>query len=119
MLIRLSLRRLQGLVILFCDGDVREAALFPKTAPEVIVTAVDGTGAASAPDKVMAVGGFDFIAAQIAADGVFDDLHGKAPFSMALEFADGCRNIISESGGKVICVSLYFRYIRLLTACVV
>ena len=83
------------------------------------MAAVDGTGTASAPDKVMAVGGFDFIAAQIAADGIFDDLHGKAPFSMTLKFADGNRNMISESGGEVICVSLNFPHIRLLTVCVV
>ena len=83
------------------------------------MAAVDGTGTAPAPDKVMAAGGFDFIAAQIAADGVFDDLHGKAPFSNALEFADGRRDMISESGGEVTCVILYFPHIRLLTACVV
>ena len=84
----MPLRRLQRLVILFCDGDVREAALLPKAAPEVIMAAVDGTGAAPAPDKVVAAGGFDFIAAQIAADGVLYDLHGKAPLSVIL-WSDG------------------------------
>ena len=44
------------------------------------MAAVDGTGAAFAPDKVVAAGGLDFIAAQIAADGVFDDIHSVIIF---------------------------------------
>ena len=52
------------------------------------MAAVDGTGTALAPDEVVAAGGFDFIAAQIAADGILYDLHGKAPLLTA-----GCVSI--------------------------
>ena len=63
------------------DGDVCIASLLFGTAAEVIVAAVDGTGPAFALHIVVAVLGFNFVTAEVAAYCVFDN-HVDAPFKM-------------------------------------
>ena len=57
----------------FADGDVGVAAFFLEAAAEVIVAAVYGAGTAFACHEVVSVRGFDFIAANVAADRVLDN----------------------------------------------
>ena len=57
----------------FADGDIGVAAFFLEATAEIIVATVYGAGAAFAGHEVVAVRGFDFIAADVAADGVLDD----------------------------------------------
>ena len=57
----------------FTDGDIGVTPFFFEAAAEVIMATVYGAGAAFAGHEVMAVCGFDFVAADIAADRVFDN----------------------------------------------
>ena len=57
----------------FADGDVGVAPFFFEAAAEVIMAAVHGTGSTFACHEVVAVRGFNFIAADVAADRVFDN----------------------------------------------
>ena len=57
----------------FADGDVGVAAFFLEATAEVIVAAVHGAGTAFAGHEVVAVRGFDFFAADVAADRVFNN----------------------------------------------
>ena len=63
----------------FGDGDVREAVALTEAAAQVLVSAVHRAGAAAAGHKIVDVSGFDLLAADIAADGIFNDLHSDAP----------------------------------------
>ena len=62
------------------DGDIRITPFFFETSSEIIMSAVYGAGSAGALHKIMPVLGFDFVAADIAADGVFDN-HGLSSLS--------------------------------------
>jgi hypothetical protein len=57
----------------FADRYVCIAPFFLEAAAEVVVAAVYGAGSAFACHKIVAVFGFDFITADIAANGVFDN----------------------------------------------
>ena len=61
------------------DGDVCITAFFLKAAAEVIVASVDGTSTTLALYIIMAMFGFDFVTADIAANGVFDN-HYESSF---------------------------------------
>jgi len=54
----------------FTDGDVCVASFFLETAAEIIVATVDRTGSAFTYHKIMTVRGFDFVTANVAADGI-------------------------------------------------
>ena len=66
-----------GLFVVFgvwyADGDVGITSFFLETTAEVIVAAVYGAGAAFTGHEVVAVRGFDFIAADVAADSILDN----------------------------------------------
>ena len=55
------------------DRDVGIAPFFLEAAAEVVVAAVHGAGAALTGHEVVAVLGFDFVSADIAADSVAND----------------------------------------------
>ena len=55
------------------DGNIRIASFFFEATAEVIVSAIYGAGSAGALHEIVPVLGFDFVAADIATDGVFDD----------------------------------------------
>ena len=55
------------------NGYIGITTLFLITAAEVIVAAVYGAGSAGALHKVMPVFGFDLVAADIAANSIFDN----------------------------------------------
>lgn len=55
------------------------ASFFFETAAKVVVTAVNSIGTAFTGYEIMAVRGFDFITADIAANGVFDN-HYESSF---------------------------------------
>ena len=57
----------------FTDGNISIAPFLPEAAAEVVVAAVHGAGAAFTGYEVVAVFGFDFVTADIAADRVADD----------------------------------------------
>ena len=61
------------LLILLNYGYVGETALVFSTPTQIIVAAVYGAGTAFTGYEIMAVRGFDFITADIAANGVFDN----------------------------------------------
>ena len=61
------------LLILLNYGYVGKTALIFSTPSQVVVTTIDGAGSAETFHIVMAVRGFDFITADIAANGVFDN----------------------------------------------
>lgn len=61
------------LVLLLNYGYISKTALIFSAPSQVVVTAVDGAGSAGAFHLVVAVFGFDFITADIAADGDFDN----------------------------------------------
>ena len=63
----------------FGDGDVREAVALAEAAAQILASAVHRAGAAAAGHKIVDVSGFDLLAAEIAADGIFNDLHRDAP----------------------------------------
>ena len=63
----------------FGDGDVREAVALAEAAAQVLVSAVHRAGAAAAGHKIVDVSGLDLLAAEIAADGIFNDLHSVPP----------------------------------------
>ena len=64
----------------YTDGDVGVTSFFPKAAAEVIVPSVDSAGAAFAFHIIVAVFGFDFVTADIAADSILDN-HGLSSLS--------------------------------------
>ena len=59
--------------IWYAYGNICIAPFFLETAAEVIVAAVNGAGTAFALHIVVAVLGFDFIAADVAADGILNN----------------------------------------------
>lgn len=61
------------LFLLLDYGYVGKTALIFSTPSQVIVTAVNSTGATLALHIIMAVFGFDFITADIAANSIFDN----------------------------------------------
>ena len=61
------------LLILLNYGYVGETALVFSTPTQIIVAAVYGAGTAFTGYEIMAMFGFDFITADIAANGVFDN----------------------------------------------
>ena len=63
------------LLILLNYGYVGETALVFSTPTQIIVAAVYGAGTAFIGYEIMAVRGFDFITADIASNGVFDNQH--------------------------------------------
>ena len=67
----------------FGDGDIREAVAGAEAAAQVLVSAVHRAGAAAAGHKIVDVSGFDLLAADIAADGIFNDLHRVPPYFFA------------------------------------
>ena len=74
---RIKLRLISLGLFLFCrvgfaDGYIGVTAFFLEAAAEVVVAAVYRTGTAFTGYEIMAVRGFDFVTADIAADGVFD-----------------------------------------------
>lgn len=74
----------------FADGDIGVTSLFLKATAEIIMTAVDGTGTAFAFYIIVAIFGFDFITADIAANSILIIIGyppGKAPSSNALRRA--------------------------------
>ena len=70
-----------GLFVVFgvwyADGDVGIASFLLKATAEVIVPSVDGAGTTFAFHIIVAVFGFDFVAAYIAADSILDN-HGRS-----------------------------------------
>ena len=67
----------------FGDGDVREAVALAEAAAQILASAVHRAGAAAAGHKIVDVSGFDLLAAEIAADGIFNDLHRVPPYFFA------------------------------------
>ena len=61
------------LLILLNYGYVGKTALIFGTPSQVVVAAVDGTSTTLALHKIVAMFGFDFVTADIAANGIFDD----------------------------------------------
>ena len=59
--------------IWYAYGNICIAPIFLETTAEVIVAAVYRTGTAFTGYEIMAVRGFDFVTADIAANSVFDD----------------------------------------------
>ena len=75
---RIKLRLISLGLFLFCrvgfaDGYIGVTAFFLETTAKIIMAAVYRTGTAFAGYEIMAVFGFDFITADIAANGVFDN----------------------------------------------
>ena len=60
-------------------GNICIAPIFLETTAKVIMAAVYRTGTAFAGYEIMAMFGFDFITADIAANSVFDN-HGESSF---------------------------------------
>ena len=67
------------LLILLNYGYVGETALVFSAPSQVVVTAVDGASTTLALHIIVAMFGFDFITADIAANGVFDN-HYESSF---------------------------------------
>ena len=65
--------------IWYAYGNICIAPIFLETTAKVIMAAVYRTGTAFAGYEIMAVRGFDFITADIAANSVFDN-HGESSF---------------------------------------
>ena len=61
------------LFLLLDYGYVSKTALIFSTPSQVVMTAVYRTGTAFAGYEIMAVFGFDFVTADIAANGIFDN----------------------------------------------
>ena len=61
------------LLILLNYGYVGETALIFSAPSQVVVASVDGTSTTLALYIIMAMFGFDFVTADIAANGVFDN----------------------------------------------
>ena len=61
------------LLILLNYGYVGKTALIFSTPPQVVVTTVDSASTTPALHIIVTMLGFDFIAADIAANGVFDN----------------------------------------------
>lgn len=59
--------------IWYAYGNICIAPFFLVTTAKVIMAAIYGAGSAFACHKIVAVFGFDFITADIAANGVFDN----------------------------------------------
>ena len=59
----------------FADRYVCIAPFLLEAAAEVVVASVHGAGTAFTGYEIMAVRGFDFITADIASNGVFDNQH--------------------------------------------
>ena len=59
--------------IWYAYGNICIVPFFLETTAEVIVAAVYRTGSAFTGYEIMAVRGFDFVTADIAANGVFDN----------------------------------------------
>ena len=57
----------------YADGDVGVTPFFFEAAAEIIVATIYRAGTAFTGYEIMAVRGFNFITADIAANGVFDD----------------------------------------------
>jgi hypothetical protein len=55
------------------DGNIRIASFFLETTAEIVVVAVYGTSSAGASYKIVPVCRFNFVAADVAADRIFDD----------------------------------------------
>ena len=68
------------LIVGFGDGDVRVAVALAEAAAQIFASAVHRAGAAAAGHKIVDVSGFDLLAADIAADGISNDLHRVPPF---------------------------------------
>ena len=67
----------------FGDGDVREAVALAEAAAQIFASAVHRAGAAAAGHKIVDVSGLDLLAADIAADGISNDLHRVPPYFFA------------------------------------
>ena len=65
--------------IWYAYGNICIAPIFLETTAKVIMAAVYRTGTAFAGNEIMAMFGFDFITADIAANGVFDN-HCESSF---------------------------------------
>lgn len=65
--------------IWYAYGNICIAPIFLETTAKVIMAAVYRTGTAFAGYEIMAMFGFDFITADIAANSVFDN-HGESSF---------------------------------------
>jgi hypothetical protein len=63
------------------NRNVRITILLFEAAAQILVTAIDGTGSAFALYEIVAVLGFNFVATEIAAYGVFDN-HMVTSFKM-------------------------------------
>ena len=75
---RIKLRLISLGLFLFCrvgfaDGYIGVTAFFLETTAKIIMVAVYRTGTAFAGYEIMAVFGFDFITADIAADGILNN----------------------------------------------
>ena len=68
------------------DRNVRIAALLLKAAAQILVTAVHGTGSAFALHEIVTVLGFNLVATEIAADGVFDN-HADASLQNSIQMS--------------------------------